>query len=248
MDQPEIFALLAGDATESLKVERNGAIYHYDLYQGSDEWYAARCGMLTASEMSLILTPTLKIASNEKTRAHAWELLAQRITGYVEPHYLGDEMVRGQVEEVAARKAYNDHFAPVREVGFVTSSRWGFTLGYSPDGLVGDDGLIEIKSRRQRFQIETILANAPPPEFMLQMQTGLLVTGRKWCDFISYSGGLPMIVCRVLPDERLQSAIIEAATAFEADLAQKLAAYRARIAADQKLIPTERVIEQEMYA
>ena len=54
--------------------------YHNDLIQGSDEWHAARCGLLTASEVKLILTPTLKIAANDKTRAHVWELLAQRLT------------------------------------------------------------------------------------------------------------------------------------------------------------------------
>ena len=63
--------------------------YHDDLIQGSDEWHAARCGLLTASEVKLILTPTLKIANNDKTRAHVYEIAAQRITGYTEPSRKG---------------------------------------------------------------------------------------------------------------------------------------------------------------
>ena len=77
--------------------------YHRDLIQGSDEWLAARCGLLTASEMKLILTPTLKIAANDKTRAHVYEIAAQRITRYVEPTYIGDDMLRGQEDEIIAR-------------------------------------------------------------------------------------------------------------------------------------------------
>ena len=117
--------------------------YHTDLIQGSDEWLQARCGLLTASEMKLIVTPTLKIANNDKERSHLYELLAQRITQYVEPHYISDDMLRGHEDEVDARILYNDNYAPVTDMGFITNSKWGFTIGYSPDGLVGDDGLIE---------------------------------------------------------------------------------------------------------
>src|ERR1700677_567126 len=106
--------------------------YHADLIQGSEEWAAARCGLLTASEMRLILTPTLKIASNDKERSHLYELLAQRITGYVEPHYISDDMLRGKEDEIEARLLYDQHYARVQDVGFVTNNRWGFTIGYSP--------------------------------------------------------------------------------------------------------------------
>lgn len=225
-----------------------GPRIHPELVQGSDEWLAARCGLLTASEMKLIITAkTLKIADNDKTRSHMWELLAQRITGHVEPHYIGDDMLRGQEDEWEARRLYAEHYAPVETVGFVTNDRWGFTLGYSPDALVGDDGAIECKSRRQKFQIETIAKNGVPDDYMIQIQTGLLVSERKWIDFISYSGGLPLFVQRVEPLPEVQEAIIEAATAFEAKLADAEREYRATLAAMPKLIPTERRIEQEMF-
>jgi len=219
---------------------------HDELIQGSDEWLAARCGLQTASEMKLILTPTLKVANNDKTRAHVFELLAQRITGYVEPTYIGDDMLRGMADEITARDLYSEHYAPVTDVGFITNDELGFTIGYSPDGLVGDDGLIEIKSRRQKYQIKTIAENEVPQEYMLQIQTGLMVTGRKWLDFISYSGGLPMFVKRVFPDPEMRAAIVNAATEFEMRIQEKYADYRAATAAMQPRIDTDREMEEEM--
>lgn len=221
---------------------------HNNVTQGSDEWLAMRCGLLTASEMKLILTPTLKIANNDKTRAHLYELLAQRITRYVEPMYVSDDMLRGQEDEFYARQEYAEKFGPVDEVGFITNDRWGFTLGYSPDGLVGADGLIEIKSRRQKYQVQTFIENVTggtvPVDYLMQCQTALLVSEREWLDFISYSGGLPTAVVRVWPDDAVQGAIIEAAAAFEAQLAEKMQIYTEATAG---LNPTERRVEQEMF-
>lgn len=231
--------------------KRSGGIRYYpDLEQGSDEWLAARCGLLTASEMRLILTPTLKVASNDKERAHLYELLAQRITGYVEPQYISDDMLRGHADEVEARIIYAKVYAPVQDMGFITNDKWGFTLGYSPDGLVGDDGMIECKSRRQKYQVQTIVENVPEDtiqqEFMLQVQTGLLVSERQWCDLISYSGGLPMATVRVYPIPEVQEAILNAAADFERRLAKKLADYHATIASKARLIPTERKIYEDI--
>lgn len=224
-----------------------GAKIHADMVQGSAEWFAARCGLLTASEMKLIVTPTLKAASNDKERAHLFELLAQRITGHVEPSYLGSDMLRGHEDEIDAKILYNANYAPVTDAGFITNDSFGFTIGYSPDGLVGDDGLIEVKSRRQKFQVETIINNAVPDEHVIQVQTGLLVTGRKWCDFLSYSAGLPMAVIRVEPDFAVHMAILQAAKAFEARMAEKFDAFAAALQT-RRFIATERRIDQEMFA
>lgn len=228
------------------KAKAKGPVYHNDLIQGSDEWLAQRCGLITASEMKLILTPTLKVADNDKTRAHVYELLFQRLTKFVEPQYVSDAMLRGQEDEIYARAAYEEHYAPVTEVGFVTNDQWGFTIGYSPDGLVGDDGLIECKSRAGKYQVQTIAENEVPAEYMLQLQTGLLVTGRQWIDFISYSGGLPMFVKRVEPDPLIQGAIIAAATNFEMKVAAKEQEYRSTIATMAKVIETERREAEEI--
>ena len=193
---------------------------HGEMVQGSDEWAAARCGLLTASEMNLIVTPTLKAASNDKERGHLYELLAQRITKYVEPRYVSDDMLRGKDDELEALDVYAKTYAPIDLVGFITNDKWGFTIGYSPDCLVAEDGQVECKSRNQKYQIRALIdyvsADTIDPDFMIQVQTGLLVSERKWCDLISYCGGLPMATVRVYPDDTIQSAILEAATKFEA--------------------------------
>lgn len=199
--------------------------YYDDVDQGSDEWLAMRCGVLTASEMKLIVTPTLKKADNDKTRQHLYELLAQRVNQYTEPHYIGSDMMRGHVDEVDARIVYEEKYAQVKECGFIINDKWGFKIGYSPDGLVSDDGLIECKSRRQKYQTQTIIENEVPDDFMLQLQTGLLVSERKWIDFVSYCGGMPMFVKRVFPDKTIQDAIISAAEAFEDKIRTMQAAY-----------------------
>ena len=217
--------------------------YHNDFEQGSGEWAARRCGMLTASEMELIITPTLKVANNDKQRSHLYELLAQRNSGYVEPQYVSDAMLRGENEEIAARELYSEKYAPAKECAFVTNDRFGFNIGFSPDGLVGEDGLIEVKSRRQKFQAQTIIEGILPPEFSLQIQTGLLVSEREWCDFISYSGGMPMFVLRIEPDPAVQNAIVEAATAFEKQLNEKLAIYQSQAS---KFHQTERKDYEEI--
>lgn len=229
--------------------------FYTDLVQGSDEWIEARRGILTASEMKLILTPTLKLANNDKTRAHVYELLAQRISGFVEPVYIGFNADRGHEDEMWARVEYSKHIASVDDMGFITNDRWGFTLGYSPDGVVGDDGLIECKSRVQKYQVQTVIEHVAtgsasiPDEFVLQAQTGLLVSERKWLDFISYSGGLPMVVIRVWADPEIQSAIIDAATAFEAKIAALLTEYSAAQShPNARLIPTQRRIYEDISA
>jgi hypothetical protein len=227
-----------------------GVQVHCDFEQGSIRWMEARCGMLTASEFDRILTPTLKIAANAKERAHMWELAAQRISGFVEPSYISDAMLRGQEDEITCRELYSKHFAPVETCGFVTNSKWGFTLGCSPDGLVGDDGMIECKSRGQKFQVQTIVEHfedgTVPEDFMLQVQGQLLITERKWCDLISYCGGLPMIRMRVFPDQAVQDAILDAAAKFEARINETVATWAAALESDLGLIQTERKIEEEM--
>ncbi len=230
-----------------------GMVIHNELEQGSLEWLQARCGLLTASEMKLIVTEkTMKAASNDKERAHLYELLAQRITDYVEPHYISDDMLRGHEDEVRARLKYEELRGPVETVGFITNDKFGFTIGYSPDGLVERrTGGIEAKSRRQKFQVQTIIENLVidkgetiPSDYVIQHQTGMLVAELDWLDFISYSGGLPMAIIRVWPNERLQNAIVEISGEFERRLAEKLALYR-EIAGSLPM--TERVVEQEMF-
>lgn len=218
--------------------------YHKDLEQGSDAWKAIRTGILTASEMKLIITPAkLASADNEDSRQHLYELAAQRSTAYVESKYISDDMLRGTGDEFHAKIIYNEKIAPLQDCGFITNDKWGFTIGYSPDALVDDDGLIECKSRRQKLQFQTIINGDMPKDFLLQVQTGLLVSERKWLDFVSYCGGMPLFTKRIYPDAVVQEAIVTAATSFHERLIKVLKDYSEKIA---DLIPTDRIIEQEI--
>jgi len=224
--------------------------YHRGIIQGSDEWHALRCGLITASEVKLLLTPTLKRANSDKSRAHVWELAAQRITRHVELSYISDDMIRGHEDEFHARQLYSERIAPVEEVGFVTNDSFGFVLGCSPDGLVGSDGMIEAKSRRQKYQIQTIVENwrdgVVPDEYTLQVHTGMLVCDRAWCDLASYSGGLPMATIRVHRNEEICAAIVDACRAAEDSIAKVMDDYYAAVEA-RGYIPTKRRDRQEMY-
>lgn len=222
--------------------------YHPNLVQGSDEWRTARCGLLTASEMCRIITPSkLEYAKNDKSKSHLYELLAQRITGYVEPGYISDDMLRGKDDEMDAIRHYQENYRPVTSMGFITNDKWGFTLGYSPDALVGVDGVIECKGRVQKYQAETIIKGEMPGEFMIQVQTGLLVSERKWCDFISFCGGMHMLTIRVEANPEVQDAIVSAATVFHEWLDTLVIEYNSRLV-DRKfrLLPTERRVDEEI--
>jgi hypothetical protein len=215
-----------------------------DLIQGTDEWLDQRRGIVTASVVGQLVTPsTIKVAKNDYSRALTASLVAERITGRTDPVYVSDDMLRGHEDEPRAVAVYEEHFAPVRHVGFMTEDRWGFTIGYSPDGLVGDDGLIEIKSRRQKKQLQTILSGEVPSENMAQLQCGLLVSGREWIDYVSYCGGMPMWVKRVEPDQRWFDAILTAVTQFEENAAEMVTAFETATAG---MPMTERVVEMEM--
>lgn len=219
--------------------------YYPNLIQGSDEWLAQRCGLITAGSMNLVLTPTLKVASNEKERTHLYELVAQRATKYVEPSYIGDDMLRGLEDEVYAKALYAEKYAPITDYGMISNDALGFDLAFSPDGLVGDDGMIECKSRRQKWHVQTIIEGELPIEYRLQIQTGMLIAERKWCDFISYCGGLPMFVLRVYPDPEVQAIIRKVATDFELRIRAALREYEKRIVG---LHPTERRIAEDIVA
>jgi hypothetical protein len=200
-------------------------IYHHNIEQGTPEWHDLRRGVLTSTAIRTLITPTGKLAENDKTRAHVYEVAAQRITGRTEDSYTSFDMMRGHVEEILARDLYSLTYEPVTECGFITNDSLGFTVGYSPDGLVGDDGLIEIKSAKAKIQVQRIADGAMPTEHIAQVQTGLWVTGRKWCDFISYSNGMKMMVVRVNADPAYHAVIEQAAHAFEAKVAEVIAAY-----------------------
>lgn len=217
---------------------------HDDLIQGTDEWLEQRRGIVTASVVGKLITAkTIKPAANDESRGLTALLVAERITGWVDPVYVTDAMLRGQEDEPRAVALYSQHYAEVTTTGFMVRREDGWTLGYSPDGLVGDDGLIEVKSRAAKKQLTTILADEVPAENFAQCQAGLLVSGREWLDYVSICGGMPLYTKRVYPDARWFDAITEAVERFEATATAMVARYEA---VTLGMPMTERVIEMEM--
>lgn len=211
-----------------------------NLEQGSPEWHDARRGIVTASVVGKLLTPTLKVADNDTSRALTATLVAERVSGFTEDTPMTSDMWRGVEAEPYARDLYAKHRnVTVDQVGFMVLDNGGWQLGYSPDGLVGPHGLIEIKAPRAKTHVLTILRDEVPAHYMAQCQAGLFVSGRKWVDFISYCGGLPLFIKRVYAeDEKWSDAITDACITFERNAAEMTANYEAAVAG---LPATERI-------
>lgn len=157
----------------------------------------------------------LEVADGETSRGLTLQLAAERITGHVDYVHPSFDMQRGTDDEPFARDVYAANYAPVEQVGFMVRDFGSYRIGYSPDGLVGDHGLIEIKSRRPKEHLKTVLYGRPPLENMAQMMAGMLVSGREWCDYVSFSAGLPLWRTRVELEDRWVTAIHAAAETFE---------------------------------
>ena len=188
----------------------------YDVEQGENEWHQLRVGIPTSTTISAMLTPTGKIADNQTSRTAVNELVAERLTNRPPEPIFSRDLERGHLDEPLARAVYEQHTGKtVNEVGFMTNEFEGHTIGFSPDGLVEADGLTEFKSRKPRLQLQYVLDGDIPFAHFIQMQTGMLVSGRAWCDYGSYSGGLPMHIQRVPKDDTWQRRIIAALDALE---------------------------------
>lgn len=172
----------------------------------------------------------IKVAEDDYSHAVTMTLAAERITGWTEDTPLTSDMWRGVEAEPFARDVYSGHYEAAREFGFFVREERNWRLGYSPDGLVGDDGLIEIKAPRAKTHVRTILADAVPDHYMAQLQAGLLVTGRDWIDYVSFVGGMPLYRKRIEPEGFWFDAITAACIAFEANVAQIIADYEQRVA------------------
>lgn len=168
-----------------------------DCVQNSPEWFAAKCGIPSASNFDKIVQVSGK-PSKQRTK-YLYRLAGETITGTQEESYQNAAMERGKELESEARELYGlISEANVQEVGFCLAD--GF--GASPDGLVGKNGLLEIKCpEKMAIHIDRLLKNIFPVEFFQQVQGQLLVTGREWVDFMSYCPGLKPLIVRVVRDE-----------------------------------------------
>jgi hypothetical protein len=196
------------------------------LEQGSDEWIAARCGVLTASQIGKLITnSTLMVANNDASRGLTEALVAERITGHVEYVHPSFSMQRGSLDEPYARGLYSAQYEPVTELGFAVRTINGHKLGASPDGLTPLGGL-EIKSRDPKIQLKTILSNTVPAENLAQVHANMTVFARESWDYCSYAGGWPLHVIRVHRDDKWQTAIRDALDKFEENAALMIESYK----------------------
>jgi hypothetical protein len=183
--------------------------------QGSPEWHAARCGIPTASNFDKLVTSTG--APSKQAQGYLYALAAERITGRVVELPVSAAMEEGSRREEESRMVY----AMIREVEV---TQVGFCLddsgryGCSPDGLVGDDGCLELKNPLGKTAVEYLVGNRIPAEYTQQVQGQLLVTGRAWVDWTSYFPGLPVMVVRVPRDVAFIAALEKALAVFCKDL------------------------------
>ena len=173
--------------------------------QRSDEWFAARLGVPTASSFDRIVT--MKGEVSKQAQKYMFKLAGEKVSGKAEETYQNAAMQRGVELEDEARKLYEMITdTQVEQVGLCLADG-PHTYGCSPDGLVGKDGGMEIKCPTISTHVEYLLGNILPSEYFQQVQGSLLVTGRKWWDFMSYYPGLKPLIIRVTPDKVFHKAL-----------------------------------------
>lgn len=187
----------------------------FDCEQGSEDWFRVRMGLITASEFGTLLMQGRGGGDSKTRRTYMLKLMGERLTGDPMYHYQNDHMERGHVQEPEARDmyAFMKDVEP-RRVGFLRNGN----VGCSPDSLIGDVGMLEIKSKLAHIHLDVVLGDAVPNEHMAQIQGQLWVAEREWCDFVSYCPKLPLFVKRVHRDEKQIAAIKKAVDIFENEL------------------------------
>ena len=197
-----------------------------DVEQRSEEWFAARLGKVTASKIADVMAKT-KSGYSASRANYMSALLIERLTGRREEGFTSAAMQWGTDTEPQARAAYEfmeGH--TVEEVGFVDHPSVRMS-GASPDGLVGDDGLVEIKCPNTATHLELMLTDKIPAKYISQMQWQMACTGRTWCDFVSFDPRLPenlmLYVRRVARDDAAIADMEVEVTKFLNDLDETIA-------------------------
>lgn len=181
------------------------------MIQGSDEWKAARLGKVTASRVADVVAKT-KTGWGASRKNYLAELVAERLTGVPAESYSNAAMQWGTDTEPQARAAYQFfHDAEVTEVGFIDHPGISMT-GASPDGLVGSNGMIEVKCPNTATHIDTLLAKVVPAKYLPQMQWQMACTGRQWVDYVSFDPRMPehlRLFCKRVPRDNKYIAELE---------------------------------------
>ena len=195
------------------------------MEQRTTEWHTARLGKVTASRVADVIAKTKTGYGASRANLMA-DLIVERLTGQPASTFSNAHMEWGTEQEPHARAAYSARIGElVEEVGFVDHPSVA-NSGASPDGLVGDDGLVEFKCPATATHLDTLLAQAVPAKYVSQMQWQMACTGRKYCDFCSYDPRLPehlrMFVQRVERDDDYIKMLETEVTKFLAELNEKL--------------------------
>lgn len=210
----------------------------FDLIQGSDAWLEARVGSLGASRIAEAVARTKAGWGASRANLMA-EMVAERLTGAPADRFTSAAMQWGTEKEPEARAAYE--FLTDVDVALVGIVRHPSIEGThaSPDGLVGEDGLVEIKAPNTATHIETLLGQKVPEKYVTQMQWQMACTGRRWCDFASYDPRLPeamrLFVKRVERDDALIATLEKDIAAFLAELEEKVASLRALYGSEERV-------------
>jgi len=182
-----------------------------DIDQGSEEWLKLRLGVATASNFDKIITTTGK--ESESLKKYALQLATELMLETPEPSFKNDVMARGNELESLARDAYQEQtFNVVEQITMFKSDCGNF--GYSPDGIIGDDGLNEIKCPIATTHFKYLLDNKMPTDYWQQVQGGLWVSQRKWIDFVSFNSYFKdkkLFIVRVERDEEYIAKLAELA-------------------------------------
>lgn len=191
------------------------------IEQGSEEWFNARLGKITASRVSDVMAKT-RSGYGASRKNYMMELLCQRLTGNRDEGYTSPAMLRGIELEPVARSAYEmSTDMIVEEAGFVLHPHYT-DIGASPDGFVGKDGLIEIKCPNTAQHVACIQSGEPDPKYWWQMQCQIFCTDRQWCDFASFDDRMPeelqLFVCRVNRDDQAISEMLDECLEFIGEL------------------------------
>lgn len=190
--------------------------YFQNLEQGTDEWFQLRAGCVTASEFSTVLSKGRGSAPSKTRQTYMLKLIGEQLTGELQEYFTNAHMERGKIMEEEARLMYQMLYdVDVEACGFI---KLGAQIGYSPDGIVGDAGLIEIKTKLPHLQLDVLLSDQVPSEHVAQLQGGLWVSDREWCDFISYWPKLPTFIKRVYRDEAYIKELEAGVTKFLEDM------------------------------
>jgi len=199
--------------------------------QGTEEWFRARAGIPTASEFSTVMAKGRGGEDSKTRRTYMLKLAGEIITGEPTEGYTNAHMERGHALEDEGRAAYQFQTGnQMKQVGFIRNG----DKGCSPDSLIGDNGMLEIKTKLPHLLLDCILKGNFPAEHKAQCQGALWVAEREWIDIAVYWPKLPLFVCRAARDEEYIKMMADAVATFNDELqavVQQVQQYQLRKAA-----------------